>query len=190
MFLFQKLNPLLITIYLVLLVLTGCVSKSFNLKLYKLHTSFHEGQKLEVFTFEQLSRHSNETIPMALRSEKNPMEYFRLHDKNSTYEENLLHLMSGSLTPPGARVSREISSSCPVNWVIDFQSTRYPPHIWKAVCNGQGTTCLSSHSPHSICEEFSVSWLVLRFLGMKPNGHQIWQWQRESVPIGCSCSDL
>ena len=150
-----------------------------------------EGQKLEITSLQQLKHHLNETVPQCMRTGIDPGQYFQLHNTNSTYEENLLHLMSQSLTSSsGRRVQRTINPSCPVNWVVDFQSTRFPPHIWKAVCNGQGTTCLSTQSRQPVCEELPVTWLVLRFLGVRPDGQQVWQWQRESVSVGCTCPDL
>ena len=187
---FQVLTTSSEAILLVILALNGYVAKPLNLDLYKLNTESKEGQRMVVTDLRQLNEHLNKTVPVAFRGKDNPENYFRSHNSSFTYEENLLRLLTKTLTTFEGRIKRAINPSCPVNWVIDFQSTRYPSHIWKAVCNGQGTSCLSAQSNQPACEENTISWSVLMFLGINQNGHQIWQWQEESIPIGCSCSDL
>ena len=143
-----------------------------------------------------LDKYVNESFPEAFRTDINPEEYFRVKSNHTSFEKKLFQLMTGSLSSSSSssvqgRVKRGTdSSSCPVNWAVEYESTRKPSGIWKAICNGQGTTCLSPGSNRPSCEHFSVALPVMRFLGINPTGQQFWKWEKETVPVGCRCSGL
>ena len=166
-------------------------AKPLNLDLYRLYGSVKIGQQLTVTNLTLLDKYVNETFPAAFRTELNPEEYFHLNSNHSTYEEKVLQLMmESSLSGQERRVKRGISSLCPVNWVVEYESTRNPSSIWQATCNGQGSTCRSPSSGRPSCEHLTSTIKVFRFLGVSPNGQQFWRRETKSLAVGCSCSSL
>ena len=172
------------------MALSSREAKPLNLDLYKLHTKVKIGEKLIVNNLTLLDKYINETFPEAFRTDLNPEAYFRLKSNYSTFEQKLLLLMGGTFSLSQGRVKRGISTSCPVSWMTDYQSTRSPSSIQMAVCNGPGTGCLSPGSRGPSCELLTISMAVLRFRGIDPAGNEVWQWEKQSVGIGCNCSGL
>ena len=169
---------------------SGHQAKPLNLDLYKLHTNIQVriGQKFTVSDLTLLNKYVNETFPEAFRTDLDPEEYFRQKSNHSTFEQKLMQLFFGSSSSVHGRVKRGISQSCPVTWVTEHQSTRNPPNIKMAVCNGQGTSCLSPGSGRPSCEPVTVSLAVLIFHGLNPAGTHVWGWEKQSVSTGCTCS--
>ena len=151
---------------------------------------------MEISNLSELRPYLNRTVPLALRSHVSPPEFFQRQGYNVTSQQSeLLKLLlrESSSHVQGGRQTRSVSShsSCPVTWVIDHKSTRYPTMYKKAVCNGLGTTCTSATSKRPVCDEITVGYSVIIFLGISPNLNKlVWQVKTEYVPIGCTCSGV
>ena len=134
---------------------------------------------MAVTDLEQFSKNVNETVAETLSGSNSLEKYSQLHN-SSLYQGNLLQPMSQKLNASRGRTKRSIKPLCNLRWEIDYKVTRHPSIIRKAVCNGEGKTCL--------CKEVMTTLKVRIFLGQDKNGKNHWQNRAEEVPTDCSCS--
>lgn len=145
------------------------------------------GETFYISNAEELKHLGNGTVPEALLANVSPPEYY----KQQTYvsETDILSHLIESTDKKTKRNTRDISPSCPVIWVLSFEANRWPSRIYRAVCNGQGTTCLSGNGQPS-CEELLREIQIYRFLGITSSGQQIWRSEIQTVAVACTCRVL
>ena len=159
------------------------MAASFPMKIPELKPKSESGEMFYISNAEELRHLGNGTVPQALLADVTPPQYY--NQQNATSDSDILsHLVAPSSKK---RASRDVSSICPVTWVVSFEGNRWPTRISKAVCNGQGTTCLSANG-HPSCEEYLMEVQIYRFLGITSNGQQIWRSERQTIPVACTCS--
>ena len=142
------------------------------------------GKTFYISTAEELRHLGNGTVPESLLGDFPPPEYYK-QQPNISESDILSHLMASS-NKKTKRSSRDVPSTCPTTWVISFEANRWPNRMYRGVCNGQGTTCLSGNGQPS-CEELRREVQIYRFLGMSSSGQQIWRSEMQAIPVACSC---
>ncbi|XP_065070267.1 uncharacterized protein LOC135695197 [Rhopilema esculentum] len=170
----------------VLLVIQTLIvfAASFPMKIPELNPKFEIGEKFFVSGVEDLVKLGNGTVPEALLTDLTPPEYYKSTGVNE--HDALSHLYKTSTSANG-RQRRSVSSSCPITWTVNFEANRWPSRIQRGICNGQGTTCLSSDGKRA-CEEYYSEVQVYRYLGQTSSGQQVWRVETQKIPVLCSCS--
>ena len=161
------------------------LASSFPMEIPELKPNAEIGEKFYLSSVEELKRLGNGTVPEALLADVTPPEYYKLQSQVAK-SDILSHLIAPS-NKKSRRSARNVAPSCPVSWVVNFDAYRWPARISKAVCNGQGTTCLSSDGRPS-CQELLMDFQTYRFLGLTASGVQVWRSEIIAVPVSCSCN--
>lgn len=172
---------------LVALVALVSIAASFPMQVPDLNLKFEVGKKFYVSSVAELREIVNATVPEALTSGATPPDYFK--EKGVPSDSDMLSNIVMTKDSRLRRKVRSVTPSCPVSWVVNFEANRLPARIQKAVCNGQGTTCLSSDG-RPACEEIIYEYMVVRFHGLTSTGMQVWRYERQNVPVACTCSSL
>ena len=172
---------------LVALVALISIAASFPMQVPDLNPKFEVGKKFYVSSVAELREIVNSTVPEALTSGATPPEYFR--EQGVTSDSDILSNIVMTRNSRLRRKVRSVTPSCPVSWVVNFEANRQPARIQKAVCNGQGTTCLSNDG-RPACEEIIFQYMVVRFYGLTSTGVQVWRYEKQDVPVACTCSAL
>ena len=167
-----------------LIVVIIHVATSLPVEIPELRPEAENGKIFHVSSVEELRQLGNGTVPEALLADVTPPEYYS-QQAYVPKSDMLSHLIAPS-AKKGKRAARSVAPACPVTWVVSFDGYRWPPRINKAVCNGQGTTCLSAHG-HPSCKEYLVEFQVYRFLGITSSGAHVWRSEKEAVPVLCTC---
>ena len=172
---------------LVALVALVSIAASFPMQVPDLNPRFEVGKKFYVSSVAELREIVNSTVPEALTSGTTPPEYFK--EKGVTSNSDMLSNIVMTRNSRPRRRARSITPSCPKSLVVDFEANRKPEIILKAECNGQGTTCLSSDG-RPACEEVVFEYMVVRFHGLTSSGMQVWRYEKQDIPVACTCSGL
>ena len=164
------------------------LATSFPVKLQNLDPLPHHGKKFLISSLDELKAFGNGSIPASLLTDLSPPEYYKQHG-GPQHDDVLAHIIAPLIkNNTGHRSKRSMPVSCPVTYTVNYAGDRIPSMLQKAVCNLQGTTCLSSTGRAS-CEEISIMITVFKILGLSPSTNKLYvRATREALPIACSCA--